>query len=277
MPPIVPPQEARPSLPGVLIGRELKRNLLVTVGDVVQLVSPLGDLGPTGPIPKARPFRVAGVFYTGMYEYDTKIVYTSVVEAQRFLDLGDEVTGIEVKVARDTVHDTGALLAPLAAAVGGERRVRDWRELNRNLFAALKLERIAMFVILGFVVMVASFNIVSNLVLVVLEKAQEIAILKSLGASDLGVLRVFVVQGLVIGAIGTVVGAAGGLATCGYIARFGIPLDPEVYYIDALPVVFNPTEIVLTCAGAVLTAFLATLYPAWQAARLTPVEGLRRA
>jgi len=276
MPPISPPSTKESVLPGVLIGRELKRNLLVTVGDVVQLVSPVGDLGPTGPLPKARPFRVAGIFYTGMYEYDTKIVYTTIAEAQRFLDLGDEVSGIEVKVPRDEVDDTDALAEKVSSRIGEGHKVRDWRQLNSNLFAALKLERIAMFVILAFVVLVASFNIVSNLVLVVLEKAQEIAILKSLGASDIGVLRIFVIQGLVIGVIGTAVGLAGGLTTCWYIARFGIPLDPEVYYIDSLPVVLDPVEIGVTGVCAILIAFLATLYPAWQAARLAPVEGLRR-
>ena len=277
MPPIPPPARAEAVLPGVLIGRELKRNLLVTVGDVVQLVSPVGDLGPTGPLPKARPFRVAGVFYTGMYEYDTKIVYTSIVQAQRFLDRGDEVSGIEIKVPRRTVDDTETLAAVVRGDLGPGHRVRDWRALNSSLFAALKLERIAMFVILAFVVLVASFNIVSNLVLVVLEKAQEIAILKSLGASNVGVLLVFVVQGLVIGCIGTAVGLAAGLGTCWYISRFGIPLDPEVYYIDSLPVVLDPVEVGVTAVCAILIAFLATLYPAWQAARLAPVEGLRRA
>jgi lipoprotein-releasing system permease protein len=277
MPPIPAPPDGERVLPGLLIGRELKRNLLVAVGDVVNLVSPIGDLGPSGPIPKARPFRVAGIFFTGMYEYDTKIVYATIEETQRFLAVGDEISGIEIRVPPGTEDDTDELVLRVTGALAAGHRVRDWRDLNRNLFAALKLERIAMFVILAFVVLVASFNIVSNLVLVVLEKAGEIAVLKSLGASNGGVVRIFIVQGLVIGILGTLIGLAGGLGTCLFVQRFGIPLDPDIYYIDQIPVVLDPYEILVTGISAVVISFLATLYPAWQAARLTPVEGLRLA
>ena len=275
MPALPPPSRPDRVLPGVVIGKELKRNLLVTVGDIVTLVSPLGDLGPAGPIPKARSFRVAGVFYTGMYEYDTRIVYTTIPAAQNFLGMADEVSGIEIKTSADLADDTGPLAAAVANAAGPGVRVRDWRQLNESLFAALELERLAMFVILTFIVLVASFNIVSNLILVVLEKAQEIAILKSLGASDLGVLRVFVVQGLVIGGLGAVLGLGLGLGVATFVATVGIPLDPEVYYIDSLPIVIEPGELLITAGGAVLIALLAALYPAWKAAQLTPVEGLR--
>lgn len=275
MPPLTAPSRPDRVLPGVVIGKELKRNLLVTVGDIVTLVSPLGDLGPTGPIPKARSFRVAGVFYTGMYEYDTRIVYTTIPEAQRFLGLADEVSGIEIKTSPEIAEDSGELAAAVAAAAGPGTRVRDWKQLNESLFAALELERLAMLIILTFIVLVASFNIVSNLVLVVLEKAQEIAILKSLGASDRGILRVFVVQGVVIGGLGAAVGLILGLGLALFVSTVGIPLDPEVYYIDSLPIVIEPLELAVTSGGAVLIALLAALYPAWQAAQLTPVDGLR--
>ncbi len=259
----------------MLIGKELKRNLLVTVGDIVTLVSPLGDLGPTGPIPKARSFRVAGVFFTGMYEYDTRIVYTTIPDAQAFLGLADEITGFELKTTPDRVDETRQLARDIAAVAGPRLRVRDWRQLNEGLFSALELERLAMFVILTFIVLVASFNIVSNLVLVVLEKSQEIAILKSLGSSDAGILRVFVVQGLVIGVLGALLGLVLGVGVSLGVSRFGIPLDPEVYYIDALPIVIDPLELAVTTLGAVFIALLAALYPAWKAAQLHPVEGLR--
>jgi lipoprotein-releasing system permease protein len=261
-------------LPGIVVGRELAHALRVFVGDEVNVVSPFGDLGPAGPQPKARPFRVAGIFYSGMYEYDAKFAYLDLAEAQRFFGVGDTVTGLEIKV-RD-VDQARAVLGRIVYALGGwPFRAKDWGELNRSLFSALQMEKVVMAVILGFIVLVASFIIIATLVMQVLEKRREIAVLKSMGAGVPSVMKIFVAEGLVIGAVGTLFGLLLGLGTCLLVDRVGIPLDPEVYYISNLPVVIDPGQFALVALAALVLSYLATLYPATKAARLHPVDGLR--
>ncbi len=263
----------RRTLPGVIIGRELAKTLRLYLGDDVNLVSPLGGIGPTGPIPKSKPFRVAGIFFSGMYEYDSKYAYVSVPAAQKFLGQDDEVTGLELKV-KDPER-TAPVLAAIRSTLGAGYEAQDWKELNRNLFSALKLEKIAMFIVLCFIILVAAFSIIANGIMLVVEKGREIAILKSMGASDQSILLVFLILGLYMGGLGTVGGIATGVLACLALAHFGISLDPDVYYITQLPVQMNPYEIVAVFAAAIFIALLATLYPAWIAARLRPVEGLR--
>jgi lipoprotein-releasing system permease protein len=261
-------------LPGIAIGRELARGLRVFVGDTINVISPLGDLGPAGPQPKSRPFRVGAVFYTGMYEYDSKFAYIELGEAQRFFGAGDSVTGLEVKV-REVDAARPVLRRVLSALEGYPYRVKDWGELNRNLFSALMMEKVVMAIILGFIVLVASFIIVATLIMQVLDKRREIAVLKSMGAGEPSVMKIFVAEGLVIGAIGTAFGLLLGFGTCLLIEKVGIPLDPEVYYISNLPVRMNPAEFALVALLALALSYLATIYPASKASRLEPVEGLR--
>ncbi len=261
-------------LPGIAVGKELARGLRVEVGQVVNVINPLGDLGPAGPQPKSRPFRVAAVFYTGMYEYDSKFVYLLLEEAQRFFGTGDSVTGLEVKVGNvDTARST--LRRVLASLEGFPYRVKDWGEMNRNLFSALMMEKVVMAIILGFIVLVASFIIVATLIMQVLDKRREIAVLKSMGAGQPSVMKIFVAEGIIIGAVGTAFGLLLGLGTCLLIDKVGIPLDPEVYYISHLPVRVDPLEFALVALLALVLSYLATLYPAAKASRLEPVEGLR--
>jgi len=267
------PSETRKVIPGVVIGRELAKNLRLYVGDDVNVVSPLGGIGPQGPIPKSKPFRVAGIFFSGMFEYDSKYIYMSIPAAQKFLGTEDEVTGLELKV-RDS-DDTAPVLAAIAKIAGPGYEAQDWQELNRNLFSALKLEKIAMFIVLCFIVLVAAFSIIANGIMLVMEKGQEIAILKSMGATDRSILIAFMMLGIAIGGLGTSVGIVTGVAACMALARWGLPLDPDVYYITKLPVRMNPYEVVLVAVAALVIGILATLYPAWSAARLRPVEGLR--
>lgn len=262
------------TLPGIVIGREMARSLRVFVGDTVNVISPLGDLGPSGPQPKSRPFRVAAVFFTGMYEYDSKFAYIDLAEAQRFFGMGESVHGFELKV-RDVDEARPILRRVLATLEGYPYRVRDWGELNRNLFSALMMEKVVMAVILGFIVLVASFIIVATLIMQVLDKRREIAVLKSMGAGQPSVMKIFVSEGVIIGAIGTTFGLLLGLGTCLLIDKVGIPLDPEIYYISNLPVKTNPAEFVLVAILALALSYLATIYPASKASRLEPVEGLR--
>ncbi|MFH0901245.1 MAG: FtsX-like permease family protein [Pseudomonadota bacterium] len=263
------------ALDGVLVGRELARSLHLYIGGEVQIISPLGQDTPMGQVPRTRRFRVAGVFFTGMYEYDTRYVYVAVPALQRFLALENEVTGIEIK-AFDSERTT-----QLVDAIGerlaryGSYRVQDWKELNRSLFSALKLEKIAMFLVLTIIILVASFSIVSNLIMVVVEKSREIAIMKSMGATNGGVMRVFMFEGLYVGALGTSFGLVVGIGTCWALGRFGLPLDPRVYYIDRLPIASDPMAIAAIALAGLALSFVATVYPSYMAARLKPVEGLR--
>ena len=268
-PPPPRPRRERKVLPGVAIGRELAKNLRVYLAEDVNVVSPMGDIGPSGPIPKTKPFRVAATFFSGMYEYDSKYVYMSLAAAQRFLGLGDEVTGLELKLA-DPEHPEAVM-----AALGPGFEVQGWQQTNRSLFAALKLEKIAMFIALCFIILVAAFSIVSNGIMLVLEKGREIAILKSMGAADGAVMRIFVLLGLSMGVVGTALGLIHGCLLCVAFDRLGLPLDTDVYYITKLPVTVDPRELTLVLVSSLLLSLLATLYPAWMAARLRPVEGLR--
>jgi lipoprotein-releasing system permease protein len=264
-------------LDGVLVGKELVKQLHLYEGQEVRLVSPLADPAnpdATGtPIPFHRDYRIAGTFYTGMYEYDLKFVYVPLESLQEFLQLGDEVDGIEVRT--NDPDGTGSIRDEIARRLGPGYAVQDWKELNRNLFSALKLEKIAMFLVLAIIILVASFSIVGNLIMVVVEKQKEIATLKTLGASDLGVMRVFVMQGFFIGLVGTMVGIAEGLVICLLCMIFGFPINPDVYYIKTLPIHVDPVSVAAIGAAGLVISAVATLYPAQIAARLRPAIGLR--
>ncbi len=261
-------------LDGVLVGRELVKTVNLYTDQEVRVISPLPDTSPDGlSIPRLKNFRVAGRFFSGMYEYDLKYVYCSLDALQDFLDLGDVVNGIEVRV-KDP-RNTAAIVRDLEQSLGEGYRVQDWKELNRALFSALKLEKIAMFFILVIIVLVASFSIVGNLIMVVIEKAKEIAILKTLGSSDGGVMKIFITQGFFIGLVGTSLGVALGLGACYLGMTFGVPLDPDVYYIDKLPIQVDSSSVIVVAAAGLAISVIATIYPAFIAARMRPVKGLR--
>jgi lipoprotein-releasing system permease protein len=264
----------KPDRPGIILGRELAKTLHVYVGDEVTLVSPLGDLGPMGVMPRTRRFRVAAIFYSGMYEYDASYVYTMLDVAQDYFQTAGRISAIEIKV-EDAEHSDRTADQVLAAVARPELRVRDWHEINKNLFSALKLERFATFIILSIAIMVASFCIVCTLLLMVTEKGKEIAILKAVGASDGMILRTFMIEGMIIGGIGTVFGVVTGLAVCTGLSWFGLRLDPEVYYIDRLPITVNGWDFLTVALAALTICTLSTVYPAYAASKLRPVDGLR--
>ena len=263
-----------PVRPGLVIGRELAKTLHVYVGDEVTLVSPLGDLGPMGVMPKTHKFAIAAIFYSGMYEYDATHVYTTLEEAQTYFGTPGSISAIEVKV--DDAENADRLAPAVIGAVDRtDLRVRDWREINKNLFSALKLERIATFLILSIEIVVASFCIVCTLLLMMTEKAKEIAILKALGATDGAILRTFMTEGIIIGGIGTLLGVSTGAALCTGLAWFGLRLDPDVYYIDRLPINVSAWDFAAVALAALTICTVATIFPAKQAAGLRPVDGLR--
>jgi lipoprotein-releasing system permease protein len=264
----------KPERPGIILGRELAKTLHVYVGDEVTLVSPLGDLGPMGVMPRTKRFRVAAIFYSGMYEYDAMSVYTMLDQAMEYFATAGKISAIDVKV-EDAEGAEWIAPAVISAVARPELRIRDWREINKNLFSALKLERFATFIILSIAIMVASFCIVCTLLLMVTEKGKEIAILKAIGASDGSILRTFMIEGMIIGGIGTVFGVVTGLAMCTGLKWFGLRLDPEVYYIDRLPISVNGWDFLTVAAAALTICTLSTVYPAFAASRLRPVDGLR--
>ncbi|QDE91493.1 multidrug ABC transporter substrate-binding protein [Myxococcus xanthus] len=263
-----------PVLPGIVIGRELAASLRVVVGDRVNVVSPLGtELSPSGPIPKSRAFRVAAIFYSGMYEYDSKFVYILLSEAQDFFGVKG-ATGIELKVA--DIDDARRIAAQVVKVLGGyPYRARDWGEMNKNLFSALRLEKLVMGIILSIIIIVAAGLIVATVIMLVLEKRKEISVLKALGVPDGGIVKIFLAEGLQIGVAGGFLGLISGLSWCAFIEKVGIKLDPDVYYIPAVPVRVEPVQTVLAVVIAVLVTYLASIYPALKASSVEPVEGLK--
>ncbi len=260
---------------GILLGRVLAANLGVRAGDSVIVVSPQGTLlTPFGLAPRLRPFTVGGIFDVGMHEYDAGLALVNLATAQRLFQMGTAVTGIEVKV--DDVDRAAAAARAIQARLGFPYYTRDWQQMNKNLWAALELEKLAMFVILLFIVMVAAFNIVSTLTMGVMDKGAAIGILKSMGATARGIMRIFMVQGVVIGAVGTLVGAVLGALICYLQATYQIvPLKGDVYFLGVLPIQVKPWDVAWVVAASLGLSFLATLYPSWKAARLDPVAAIR--
>jgi len=267
-----------------MMGHMLADKLNVEPGDLVRVVSPRRGIpgesrfGPRQMNPTDKEFRLIGTYKSGFYDYDNRLVVVDYEALQDFFNQPDVVSGIEIKV--DDIYRTGEmrdqLNAMLNSGPGLERfRIIDWKDLNHNLFTSLQLQKITLTIIMTFIVIVASFNIVGTLIMLVLDKQKEIAIMKSMGATDGGVMRIFIFQGLFIGGIGTILGLVGGYAVCTMIQAYDLGLDPQVYLIDRLPVKMVPLEFGIVGVCAVAISFLATLYPSWWAAQLPPVEGLR--
>jgi lipoprotein-releasing system permease protein len=259
---------------GIFVGAQLADSMNLQVGDEIQLVAPMGDLGPTGPMPKSRPFLVAGVFQSGMYEYDSKYVYIPIGEAQRFFGVADVASQIAVRVPN--LDRATAVANELRRILPADLRVQDWQSINKNLFAALKLEKVMMFVMLSLAILVASFSIISTLTLMVFEKHKQIAVLKALGTSDPSVRRIFQLQGVLIGTAGAITGSILAVALC-LLVRFVIPfpVPKEVFYISRMPVAMSAWEFLVVGAAAVAVATLSTVYPSRIASRLRPADGLR--
>jgi lipoprotein-releasing system permease protein len=262
-------------LPGIIVGRELaENNLFLMPGTTVDVVSPTGELTPFGFGPKVRRFEVAGVFKSGLYEYDAKSAYISLDDAQRFFDRKGEASGIQINV--DELKNAWTVARKIQAHVGPQFYVRHWMELNEDLFKAFKLEKTTFFVVLTMIILVASFNIVGTLTLLVMTKGKEIAILKAMGATRRSVARIFMVSGTIIGAIGMLAGLFGGYVLCIVLKQYiRFPLNADVYQVDTLPVRMMPLEFALVGVSALIISFFATLYPSLRAARLDPAEGLR--
>ena len=260
--------------PGIILGSQLSKQIGAVPGDTVTLVSPIGKLTPLGRVPSEGQFKVKALFESGMYEYDSSMVYLSLPDAQDFLSLGDEVTVIELKVKDIDQSDT--IGKRIQEKLGYPYWTKDWKMMNRSLFSALKLEKITMFIILTMIVLVGALNIISSLVMMVMEKNRDIAILRTMGASPKSIMSIFIFQGLFVGLIGTLLGLMSGSFLCHILARYKfIKLPPDIYYISTLPVRMEWLDVISIVFGAVIISFLATIYPSWQASKVNPVEALR--
>ena len=271
-----------PRRDNIILGKELAQKLGVQMDDAVSMVSPASRLTPMGLVPKIKLFKVVGFFESGMFEYDSSLAFISVESAQKFFSMKATVSGVEIRV--DDIDHADKIAESLQESLGFPYYARDWMRMNKNLFSALRLEKIVMFIILILIILVAAFNIVSTLFMVVMEKTKEIAILKSMGASRTSIMKIFSLQGLIIGVTGTLIGCIGGFTIVpnlneivGFIESiFGITAFPsDVYYLDKLPSEIQYLDSFLIIIFSILICFLASLYPAWRASRMDPVDGLR--
>lgn len=261
-------------MPGIVIGVELSHILGAYPGDEVVMISPKTTSTPIGLVPKMKKFKVVGVFDCGMYEYNSSMAYIGLDSAQDFFDMGKGVSGIEVKVK--DIYKVREIANLINAKLGWKYWTRDWMQLNRSLFSALKLEKTAMFIILTLIVVVAAFNIISTLILVVMEKTKDIAILKSMGATARQILNIFLLNGLIVGVTGTLIGVVSGYVGCKILDKYQfIKLPGDVYPISTLPVKPEVLDFAIVSVAAVMISFLATMYPSWHASKLEPAEALR--
>ena len=267
---------------GIILGKELSRKMGVVVGGVVSMVSPVSRITPVGLIPRMKLFKVVGVFESGMYEYDANLSFVLLKSAQKFFSMKDAVSGVEVRV--DDIEQAGNIATAIQKKLGFPYHARDWMSMNKNLFSALKLEKIVMFIILILIIFVAAFNIISTLFMLVMEKAKEIAILKSMGASRKSIIKIYSYQGLIIGLVGTFLGCAAGFIIVpnlneivGFVESvFGIVAFPsDIYYLDRLPSEIQYMDSFLIVIFSIAICLIASLYPAWRASKLDPVDGLR--
>ena len=261
-------------LPGIVLGFNLADRLAVSLGDKVVLISPAGITGIFGQIPPMMQCRVAGYFETGLYEYDDTFGYISLSAAQKLFKMGKRVTGIEIRV--DDLNRADEVARQIDAVLGYPYNTLTWFQLNRNLFAWMQIEKWAAFVVLSLIILVATFNIVSTLIMVVMEKTRDIGILKSMGATSRDIMRIFVFEGVVAGAVGTVLGLVIGYALCWSQLRFKwFSLPADIYIINKLPVYMRVQDFVMVAVAALFLSFAATLYPSWKASKLDPVAAIR--
>jgi lipoprotein-releasing system permease protein len=260
--------------PGIILGKQLAASLGVIRGDSIHMITPRGMLSPAGHIPAMVRYEVVDLFESGMYEFDGALSFITLEQAQKMLRMPASVTGIEIRLA--DLDRADRFQKQIRQRLGGDYKVENWKQINRNLFSALRLEKTVMFIILALIVLVAAFNIAGSLVMVVMEKRRDIAILKTMGATAKSIGRIFVVKGVTIGLAGTTLGTSAGLALCTLLDRYQfIKLPADVYYISSLPVDLKAMDVFTIALCALLICFVATLYPARQAAAIDPVEAIR--
>ncbi|HOC59579.1 MAG: lipoprotein-releasing ABC transporter permease subunit [Syntrophaceae bacterium] len=271
------------NLAGIVIGREMARNMGIFLYDTLTIISPSGGIAtPMGMVPRMKKFLVVGMFESGFYEYDSSLAFLSLKSCQEFMEMGDAVSGLDIVV--DDIYKADRIARAIQSKMGFPFFAQNWMQMNKNLFSALKLEKRVMFIILSLIVLVAAFNIISALIMVVMEKNKDIAILKSMGATSAGIMKIFIYQGLIVGLVGTFLGCIAGLAIALNLQKISIFVEKvfhfkilpgDVYYLSELPSKVNYSDVVTIVIGTLLICFLSTIYPSLRASRLDPAEALR--
>lgn len=267
---------------GIVIGREMARNMGIVLYDTITIISPVSIATPMGMVPRMEKFVVVGIFESGFYEYDSTLAYLSLKNCQNFMQMGDAVSGIDIKV--NDIYKADVIAKKIQSQLGFPFWAQNWMQMNKNLFSALKLEKRVMFIILSLIVLVAAFNIISALIMIVMEKNKDIAILKSMGATQQSIMKIFIYQGLIIGVIGTTLGCIAGLAVAFNLQEVSLLVEKifhfkflpgDVYYLSELPSKVNYSDVVIIVIGTLLICFLSTIYPSLRASRTDPAEALR--
>jgi lipoprotein-releasing system permease protein len=267
---------------GIIIGKEMARNMGIFLYDTITIISPVSIATPMGTVPRMGKFVVVGIFESGFYEYDSTLAYLSLESCQKFLQMGDAVTGIDIKV--DDIYKADIIARKIQNNLGFPFWTQNWMQMNKNLFSALKMEKRVMFIILSLIVLVATFNIISALIMIVMEKNKDIAILKSMGATSQSVMKIFIYQGMIIGVIGTLFGCIAGITVALNLQKVSLFVEKifhfkflpgDVYYLSELPSKVNYGDILIIVAGTLLICFLSTIYPSLRASKTDPAEALR--
>jgi lipoprotein-releasing system permease protein len=260
--------------PALAIGNEMAQKLNLTVGSYLNIISPLGTLTATGRQPSMKTFRVSAIFHAGMYEFDSGLMFLSIPRMQEFLGLGRQVTGLEVQVK--DIYAADLVAQAIEKKLGSPFFTRDWQKMHRSLFLALQMQKVVMFIILTLIILVAALGIASTLFMMVMRKTRDIAILKSMGANTRSVIKIFLLNGSFIGAVGTSLGTLAGLTLCEALKKYQfIKIPKDIYYLDTLPVQTQALDLLIIMVAAMAITIIASLYPSWQAARLDPVEAIR--
>ena len=264
---------ANRNLPGIILGQELANSVGVIKGDKVILMSPNGFISPMGHIPSMKRFVVTDTFNSGMYEYDSALAYVHLKEAQQLTRAKNQISAIGIWI--DDVFNVKPVKDNLSDILKYPLYLRDWMEINKSLFSALKLEKTAMFIILTLIVLVAAFNIASALIMMVMEKTKDIAVLKAMGATNRTIKRIFILKGMIIGLLGTFIGTISGVAICFILKKYDFIQLPDAYPFSTLPVQLEYLDVLIISISAIIICFFSTLYPAHKASKMDPVEALR--
>lgn len=266
-------KEKNGNLPGIILGRELANTIGVVEGDKVILMSPHGVISPMGHLPSMKRFVVTGTFDSGMYEYDSSLAYVHLSQAQQLIGVKDKISAIGIWIEDE--YNVQPVKDSLTDLLAYPFYMRDWMEINKSLFSALKLEKTAMFIILTLIILVAAFNIASALIMLVMEKTKDIAVLKAMGATNKTIRKIFILQGMVIGMLGTVIGTLSGVVICYFLKKYDFIQLPDAYPFSTLPVQLEYLDVLMISGSAIIICFFSTLYPAHKASKMDPVEALR--
>lgn len=260
--------------PAIAIGNEMAQKLNLSVGNYLNVISPLGSPTATGRRPSMKAFRVGAIFHTGMYEFDSGLMFLSIPRMQEFLGLGNKITGLEMQVT--DLYASDRIAKTIDEKLGPPFYSRDWQKLHRPLFLALQMQKVVMFIILTLIILVAALGIASTLFMMIMRKTKDIAILKSMGANTHSIIQIFLMNGFIIGAVGTSLGALAGLTLCEVLKKYQfVKIPKDIYYLDTLPVQIQGLDLLFIILAALAITIIASIYPSWQAARQDPVEAIR--